>query len=315
MNSHEVFIHIHQGCFAGTRAIVRLPQCQWSKHGGYGKISQCITTTKHSKAKTVCIFLGIYCMFGVPLWWRSLIKISSSLSSWDGRSQSRYLIYQWWKWPLARWFLFSNSLEVLTDITVVWYGRLESQSNWAVCPSALSGWQQRKKTLLRITGLREGNPLVPGISPHQEPMMRKELPCLIMLHIIRNMCLAHTELLNSFFVVFVFVWYKSVFFTLNSLALVQSYDCLCTSEATLQNSCRSHVSNKISRWHVSNTNTWYINNKMEDDKRVYIYHGRNGIFPSQINDTAATVRSTGKDETRLLLKTERRHINGPVGLA
>ena len=61
MNSHEVFIHIHQGCFAGTGAIVRLPQCQWSKPDGYGKISQCITTTKHSKAKTVCIFLGVYC--------------------------------------------------------------------------------------------------------------------------------------------------------------------------------------------------------------------------------------------------------------
>ena len=61
MNSHEVFIHIHQGCFAGTGAIVRLPQCQWSKPDGYGKISQCITTTKHSKAKTVCIFHGIYC--------------------------------------------------------------------------------------------------------------------------------------------------------------------------------------------------------------------------------------------------------------
>ena len=59
MNS--VFIHIHQGCFAGTGAIVRLPQCQWSKPDGYGKISQCITTTKHSKAITVCIFLGIYC--------------------------------------------------------------------------------------------------------------------------------------------------------------------------------------------------------------------------------------------------------------
>ena len=59
MNSHEVFIHIHQGYFAGTGAIVRLPQCQWSKPDGYGKISQCITTTKHSKAKTVCIFLGI----------------------------------------------------------------------------------------------------------------------------------------------------------------------------------------------------------------------------------------------------------------
>ena len=62
MNSHEVFIHINQGCFAGTGAIVRLPQCQWSKPDVYGKISQCITTTKHSKAKTVCIFLGIYCM-------------------------------------------------------------------------------------------------------------------------------------------------------------------------------------------------------------------------------------------------------------
>ena len=58
---HEVFIHIHQGCFAGIWVIVRLPQCQWSKPDGYGKISQCITTTKHSKAKTVCIFLGIYC--------------------------------------------------------------------------------------------------------------------------------------------------------------------------------------------------------------------------------------------------------------
>ena len=61
MNSHEVFIHIPQGCFAGTGAIVRLPQCQWSKPDGYGKISRCITTTKHSKAETVCIFLGIYC--------------------------------------------------------------------------------------------------------------------------------------------------------------------------------------------------------------------------------------------------------------
>ena len=58
MNSHEVFIHIHQGCFAGTGAIVRLPQYQWSKPYGYGKISQCITTTKHSKAKPCAYFLG-----------------------------------------------------------------------------------------------------------------------------------------------------------------------------------------------------------------------------------------------------------------
>ena len=60
MNSHEVFIHIHQGCFVGTGAIVRLPQCQWSKPDGYGKVSQCMTTTKHSKAVTVWLFLGAY---------------------------------------------------------------------------------------------------------------------------------------------------------------------------------------------------------------------------------------------------------------
>ena len=68
MNSHELFIHIHQGCFAGTGAIVRLPQCQWSKPDGYGKISKCINTTKHSQAKIVCIFLGMYCMLQrIPL--------------------------------------------------------------------------------------------------------------------------------------------------------------------------------------------------------------------------------------------------------
>ena len=72
MNSHEVFIHIHQGCFAGTGAIVRLPQCQWSKPDGYGIISQCITTTKHSKAKTVCIFLGIYCSMLLMTKWSFL---------------------------------------------------------------------------------------------------------------------------------------------------------------------------------------------------------------------------------------------------
>ena len=67
MHSHEIFIQFNRGCFAGTGAIVRLPQCQWSKPDGYGKISQCITTTKHSKAKTVCIFLGIYCILSIYL--------------------------------------------------------------------------------------------------------------------------------------------------------------------------------------------------------------------------------------------------------
>ena len=87
MNSHEVFIHIHQGCFAGTGAIVRLPPCQWSKPDGYGKISRCITTTKHSKAKTVCIFLGIYCMIKqVPWIYHKLVikpqQSKAALSTW-----------------------------------------------------------------------------------------------------------------------------------------------------------------------------------------------------------------------------------------
>ena len=56
-----VFIHIHQGCSAGTGAIVRLSQCQRSKPDGHGKISQCTTTTKHSKAKTARTPPGIHC--------------------------------------------------------------------------------------------------------------------------------------------------------------------------------------------------------------------------------------------------------------
>ena len=90
MNSHEVFIHIHQGCFAGTGAIVRLPQCQWSKPDGYGKISQCITTTKHSKAKTVCIFLGIYCK-GNPY-----------------TGETEYLYWIWCHFAQPSMFLFSK---------------------------------------------------------------------------------------------------------------------------------------------------------------------------------------------------------------
>ena len=85
MNSHEVFIYIHQRCFAGTGAIVRLPQCQWSKPDGYGKISQCITTTKHSNAKTVCIFLGIYCnsiaCMGTLKWEITFFKLAINLFS------------------------------------------------------------------------------------------------------------------------------------------------------------------------------------------------------------------------------------------
>ena len=103
MNSHEVFIHIHQGCFAGTGAIVRLPQCQWSKLDGYGKISQCITTTKHSKAKTVCIFFGIYCI---------------------GTHHHLFLQIMFWRWTweiCLRWFLAHYCLHLETTSNIYFH--------------------------------------------------------------------------------------------------------------------------------------------------------------------------------------------------
>ena len=78
MNSHEVFIHIHQGCFAGTGAIVRLPQCQWSKPDGYGKISQCITTTKH---KLCAYFLGYTVCAIFKIWDKESWTLSLSICS------------------------------------------------------------------------------------------------------------------------------------------------------------------------------------------------------------------------------------------
>ena len=101
MNSHEVFIHIHQGCFAGTGSIVRLPQCQWSKPDGYGIISQCITTTKHSKPKTVCIFLGIYYRSKFARWYEHkdsellMMKIGVTSTHYDRIMMARiwYKVY------------------------------------------------------------------------------------------------------------------------------------------------------------------------------------------------------------------------------
>ena len=99
MNSHEIFIHIHQGCFAGTGAIVRFPQCQWSKPDGYGIISQCITTTKHSKAKTVCIFLGIYCTWIYMAWISQFVRhthilmLAAGPRSYCNRAENYYKIY------------------------------------------------------------------------------------------------------------------------------------------------------------------------------------------------------------------------------
>ena len=80
MNSHE-----------------ELPQCRWSKPDGYGKISQCITTTKHSKAKTVCTFLGIYCM---------LLLNSFADSIWCTTNSVRFCVTGGLSVPSINWIVF-----------------------------------------------------------------------------------------------------------------------------------------------------------------------------------------------------------------
>ena len=88
MNSHEVFIHIHQRCFAGTGAIVRLPQCQWSKPDGYGKISQCITTTKHSKAKN-----RVHISWDILYWATQML---TNVANWIHSSREHTIKCLWW---------------------------------------------------------------------------------------------------------------------------------------------------------------------------------------------------------------------------
>ena len=108
MNSHEAFIHIHQGCFAGTGAIVRLPQCQWSKPDGYGIISQCITTTKHSKAKTVCIFLGTYC-----------ISIGNIRGKIDIHESFAWMVVRWFADRFPRWYAPYGQCEITSIISEI----------------------------------------------------------------------------------------------------------------------------------------------------------------------------------------------------
>ena len=116
MNSHEVFIHIHQGCFAGTGAIVRLPQCQWNKPDGYGKISQCITTTKHSKAKTVCIFLGIYCTTLFMLWIIHSVSLCIAVLVLSRRMYSLSIFSHIYHGSRARWFNWGRPLKTETMV-------------------------------------------------------------------------------------------------------------------------------------------------------------------------------------------------------
>ena len=128
MNSHEAFIHIHQGCFSGTGAIVRLPQCQWSKPDGYGKISQCITTTKHSKAKTVCIFLGIYCSPCMRPTYTCLVSYRDIVGKWRHMASSTCVSIGSWNdiaytslllnkcWIIVHWTFKDNLKRNMTNV-------------------------------------------------------------------------------------------------------------------------------------------------------------------------------------------------------
>ena len=133
MNSYEVFIHIHQGCFAGTGAIVRLTQCQWSKPDGYGKISQCITTTKHSKAKTVCIFLGIYCN------WKQQKK-RHWLRWFYNHFNFGYILGCWWEVLFCQWqiSIITENIRFEMGRCMLWFTRYTTQMHscrkeWCIC--------------------------------------------------------------------------------------------------------------------------------------------------------------------------------------
>ena len=169
MNSHEVFIHIHQCCFAGTGAIVRLPQCQWSKPDGYGKISQCITTVKHNKAKTVCIFLGIYCTQLHPVmflhgrlrqWWHGTVKLSKGTKITE---RKRALVNHIFRFSMDNAVIMSAMASQITSLTIVYltvYSRRRSRT------------RQSSASLALVRGMHRW----PVNSPHKGPVTRKMFP-------------------------------------------------------------------------------------------------------------------------------------------
>ena len=136
MNSHEVFIHIHQGCFAGTGAIVRLPQCQWSKPDGYGKIGQCITTSKHIKAPSICY----WDLATKSPDWRFNIMIASYL-------QNRFIFTSRYDITIAKALLFyeNNGIGIAAN-TLEW---------------VLTDWRPNKMTAIWDTGYAN------GVSPYR----------------------------------------------------------------------------------------------------------------------------------------------------
>ena len=161
MNSHAVFIHIHQSCFAGTGAIGRLPQCQWSKPDGYGKISQCITITKHRKAKTVCIFLGIYRKQHCEHFVYS-IQYDLHFGVWD----HRYLDVLFNR-------LFTLAIKELSKLRINGrWGKGVLVTGWLTPQTFNSWWRHQMETFSTLLAICVGNSPVTGEIPGQRPVTR-----------------------------------------------------------------------------------------------------------------------------------------------
>ena len=86
MNSNEEFIHIHQGCFADTGAIVRLPQCQWSNPVGYGKNQSMYNHNKAQQSKNrvhiswdILYVRWMIDLFGGGLRWNRMARVDTTV--------------------------------------------------------------------------------------------------------------------------------------------------------------------------------------------------------------------------------------------
>ena len=125
MNSHEAFIHIDQGCFAGTGAIVSLMDMGKS-------VNVWPQQSTAIKAKTVCIFLGMYCTYKNSIWlFFELLKELINI----GKDHCIYLgIVTEWSHIIAfvKWYKVNDIVWSIKDMKF-WWNFLSICRVWALC--------------------------------------------------------------------------------------------------------------------------------------------------------------------------------------
>ena len=139
-----LFPLIFQGCFTGTGAIVRLPQCRWSNPEGYGYITvigSYLITAKHNELLTMCIILGtcgMYCIY--ILIFRVCISSNSPCKTqvhcWLANIMSYGLMYVW-NFNVTSINYSGAETEIFQGWCAVW---LELSSNTAPYPSWSTWW-------------------------------------------------------------------------------------------------------------------------------------------------------------------------------